>query len=75
MNIVLQGVITIVLSIMVMMGANSLIDSIFRIRNAKIEEKELSKKTLVELKKAQEGLLSEVKDIKEILRVSRRWKK
>ena len=75
MNIVLQGVITIVLSIMVMFGANSLIDSIFRIRNAKIEEKELSKKTLVELKKAQEGLLSEVKDIKEILRVSRRWKK
>lgn len=75
MNIVLQGVITIVLSIMVMLGANSLIDSIFRIRNAKIEEKELSKKTLVELKKAQEGLLSEVKDIKEILRVSRRWKK
>ena len=72
MNIVLQGVITIVLSIMVMFGANSLIDSIFRIRNAKIEEKELSKKTLVELKKAQEGLLSEVKDIKEILRVSRR---
>lgn len=72
MNIVLQGVITIVLSIMVMLGANSLIDSIFRIRNAKIEEKELSKKTLVELKKAQEGLLSEVKDIKEILRVSRR---
>lgn len=75
MNIVLQGVITIVLSIMVMLGANSLIDSIFRIRNAKIEEKELSKKTLVELKKAQEGLLSEVKDIKENLRVSRRWKK
>lgn len=72
MNIVLQGVITIVLSIMVMLGANSLIDSIFRIRSAKIEEKELSKKTLVELKKAQEGLLSEVKDIKEILRVSRR---
>lgn len=72
MNIVLQGVITIVLSIMVMLGANSLIDSIFRIRNAKIEEKELSKKTLVELKKAQEGLLSEVKDIKENLRVSRR---
>ena len=72
MNIVLQGVITIVLSIMVMFGANSLIDSIFRIRNAKIEEKELSKKTLIELKKAQEGLLSEVKDIKEILRVSRR---
>ena len=72
MNIVLQGVITIVFAIMVILGVNSFIDILFSIRNAKIEEKELSKKTLVELKKAQEGLLSEVKDIKEILRVSRR---
>lgn len=70
MNIFLQVVITIVLTIMVILGAKSLIDTLFSIRIAKIEEKELSKKTLVELKKAQEGILSELREIKTIIRVN-----
>lgn len=70
MNIILQGVITVFLVIMVMMGASSFVDTLFSIRRAKLEEKELSKKTLVELKRAQEGILSELREIKTILRVN-----
>lgn len=70
MNIVLQGILVVVIATMTVIGASSLLETLFSIRRAKLEEKELSKKTLVELKRAQEGILSELREIKTILRVN-----
>ena len=75
MNIVLQGVLVVVIATMTVIGASSLLETLFSIRRAKLEEKELSKKTLVELKRAQEGILSELREIKTIFRVNEKWKK
>lgn len=72
MNIVLQGILIVVIAAMIVIGTSSLLETLFSIRRAKLEEKELSKKTLVELKISQEGILSELREIKTILRVNRK---